>query len=200
MSKFTRRTFVKRGSATLGAVLGLGLLPSLTRKLHATDQSTPPPAANGVKFDYEGNGTASRTDTYQGGTLTMSITFTCSPAKGVCGAVGLMSVLRSATFVTTLSGVNYRAAATDLSLCTWQCVGGAPMCTQVLHPNPPTTHPDVAIANINNPNETVGTLFTIGSRGSDPYVSLTAMVLLGDEYSQEFTLGPIQYSVAACTV
>lgn len=41
MTKYTRRSFVKRtGSATLGAALGLGLLPSLTRKLHAADTST----------------------------------------------------------------------------------------------------------------------------------------------------------------
>jgi hypothetical protein len=40
MTKYTRRSFVKRtGSATLGAALGLGLLPSLTRKLHAADTS-----------------------------------------------------------------------------------------------------------------------------------------------------------------
>src|SRR5262245_22382340 len=45
MTNYTRRSFVKRtGSATLGAALGLGLLPSLTRKLHAADTS----AAKGV--------------------------------------------------------------------------------------------------------------------------------------------------------
>ena len=46
MKKITRRTFAKRtGGATLGSAIGLGILPSITRKLHATDNSgdTPPP-------------------------------------------------------------------------------------------------------------------------------------------------------------
>ena len=200
MSKFTRRTFVRRGTATLGTVLGLGLLPSLTRKLHATDESSPPVVPNGLKFDYAGDGTASRTETFHGGTLTISIAFTCSPAKGVCSTVGLMSVLRQASFSITLSGVFYKGTAVDLSLVTWQVVDGVPRVTSVTHPNPPTTAMDVAIANPNNTNETVGTLFTLGSRGSDPYVSFTAMVFLGDEYSPQYKLGPIQYTATACTV
>ncbi len=201
MANISKRSFVKRGgAATLGTFLGLGLLPSLTRKLHATDQSGPPPVPNGVKFDYAGNGTASRSDTFQGGTLTMSITFSCSPGKGVCAPTGLFSTLRTATFSITLSGVFYTGTATDQSLITWECLEGTPMPAGVIHPTPPTTGPNVAIGNPNNPKETVGTLFTIGSRGSDPYVAYGAQVMIGDEYSPEFKLGPIQYTAACCVV
>jgi hypothetical protein len=45
--QITRRTFVKRTSEmTLGSVLGLGILPSITRKLHAIDGSEISPADN----------------------------------------------------------------------------------------------------------------------------------------------------------
>lgn len=130
----------------------------------------------------------------------MSITFSCSPGKGVCGVTGLMSTLRTATFSITLGGVLYTGTATDQSLITWECVEGTPMAVSVIHPKPPSTGPNVAIGNPNNPKETVGTLYTIGSTGSDPFVSFGAQVLIGDEYSPAFALGPIQYTAACCVV
>lgn len=76
MTKYTRRSFVKRtGSATLGAALGLGLLPSLTRKLHAADTST----GEGVKTTNTlGVGVTSKIDV-PGGRLCLSVKFTINP-------------------------------------------------------------------------------------------------------------------------
>ena len=200
MSKISKRSFVKRGTAaTLGTFLGLGLLPSFTRKLHATDLSVGP-TPTGIKFDWKGSGTISRSDTFQGGNLSMSISFSCSPAKGVCGTSATMITLRTVTFSITLFGVFYTATATDMSLITWECDQGDALPAYVSHPKPPTTFQDVAIANPNNPKETVGTLFTIGSRGSDRFVAYGAQVLIGDEYSPAFKLGPMEYTPACCVV
>ena len=202
MIKVTRRTFIRRsGTATLGSVLGLGLLPSLTRKLHATDQSEPTNVntSNGVKFGYERD---SLTQSWQtkGGTLTITIKFTSSPEKGVCAATGVMSVTRIASFKIIHSKVAYIGTVTDLSLVTWQAQDGVPAVIYVAHPTPPTTAPVVAIANPDNPGQTIGTLFTVGSASTDTAVSMTATVYIGDEYSADYTLGPLAYTVAACTV
>ncbi len=202
MIKVTRRTFIKRsGTATLGSVLGLGLLPSLTRKLHATDQSVPPvtKSANGVKFQYEKASLTQGWDV-KGGKLSISITLSSSPEQGVCALTGVISVLRTATFALLHSKVEYTGKVTDLSLVTWQCQNGVPQAVYVAHPSPPSTAPVVAIANPNNPQETIGTLFTTGSASTDTAVSMTATVYIGDEYSADYTLGPLPYTVSPCVI
>jgi hypothetical protein len=202
MIRVTRRTFIKRsGTATLGSVLGLGLLPSLTRKLHATDQSEPTisKSSNGVKFKFE---KASLTQSWdvKGGKLSISINLSSSPEQGVCALTGVMSVLRVASFVITHSRVAYLGKVTDLSLVTWQSQDGVPRPVYVAHPTPPSTAPVVAIANPDRPAETIGTLFTTGSASTDTAVSMTATVYIGDEYSNDYTLGPLPYSVSPCPV
>ena len=49
--RINRRSFVKRtGAVTLGSVLGLGILPSINRRLHATDTSVNPITVTGVQY------------------------------------------------------------------------------------------------------------------------------------------------------
>lgn len=195
MTKFTRRVFIKKsGAATLGSVLGLGLLPSLTRKLHATDQSGETPA--NIKLSY-GQTSLTQSWQYMSGTLSMSIVLASSPGNGVCSGTAIMNVVRRATYTQVRPRVTYTGTVSEISNITWQCVGGVASATSVTHPTPPTS-PDVAIANVNNPNETIGTLSTASSGGSNPAVSISAIVLIGDEPSKEYTLGPLSYTPSCC--
>ncbi len=194
MSRFTRRVFIKRGgAATLGSALGMGLLPSLTRKLHATDQSGGVPT--NVKLTY--SQTAKKQSwQYMGGTLTITIQLVSSPESGVCSGSAVMSVSRTAIYTKVSPKVTYTASYSEIANVTWQCIGGVATATSVTHPTPPSS-PDIAIANVNNSKETIGTLSTVGSAGSNPAVSLTATVLIGDELSPDYTLG-LSYTPACC--
>jgi len=194
MSRFTRRVFIKRGgAATLGSVLGLGLLPSLTRKLHATDQSGG--ESTQVKLTYA-QPAKKQSWQYMGGTLTLTIQLVSSPESGVCSGTAVMSVARTAIYTKASSRVTYTASFSEIANVTWQCIGGVATATSVTHPTTPSS-PDVAIANVNNPKETIGTLSTVGSAGSNPAVSLTATVLIGDELSPDHTL-ELTYTPACC--
>lgn len=193
MSKFTRRVFLKRsGTATLGSVLGLGLLPSLTRKLHATDESGDPTEAR-LTCDLD---TLSQSWAYMGGTLSLSIVLSPSLGSGVCGSAPVMTVTRTATYVKETKVVTYSAAFSEVSDVTWQCIGGVVTATSVTHPVPPSG-PDVAIANVDNAKETIGTLGVTGSSPTDPAVTISATVLIGDEFVTH-DLGPLAYAASCC--
>lgn len=194
MSHSTRRVFIKKsGAATLGSVLGLGLLPSLTRRLHATDQSG---GLTNIKLSYTQT-SLSQSWGYLGGTLTLKIQLSSSPGNGVCSGSAVMSVTRTATYTKSLPKVTWSASYSEISNIIWQCVGGVATATSVTHPTPPSS-PDVAIANVDNPKETIGTLSTSGSPAASPAVSISATVLIGDELSPERTLGPLSYTPACC--
>lgn len=212
MSTFTRRSFVKKsGVATIGGVFGLGLLPSLTRKLHATDQSLtiagtrPAAQSTGISLTLQ---LASKTQSweYLGGTLVMSLQLTPTPAAGVCAGSVVMSVLRTAvyTFVKSngiggMKNVTYKGTAKYNTLVTWLAENGVARFISAV-PIAPTTAPDVAIANVEASNETIGTLFTVGTHASDTNVALSATVLVGDEYSPEYKIGPLPYQTPACVM
>lgn len=196
MSDVTRRVFIKRGgAATLGSALGLGLLPSLTRKLHATDQSGD---VTNCKLNHP---LLPLSEDYavMGGVLTMSITLAASSGNGVCSGSAVMNVMRSATYTRKLLprlAWSYTATFREISNVTWQCLGGVPTATSVTHPVPPTSL-DAAIANPNNPSETIGTLSMEVSNAANPAVQMTATVIIGDE-SASRTLGPLSYRPACC--
>jgi len=107
-----------------------------------------------------------------------------------------MSVARTAIYTKASLRVTYTASFSEVANVTWQCIGGVATATSVTHPTTPSS-PDVAIANVNNPKETIGTLSTVGSAGSNPAVSLTATVLIGDELSPDHTL-ELTYTPACC--
>ena len=135
MTRFTRRVFIKRGgAATLGSVLGLGLLPSLTRKLHATDQSGGDP--RNVKLTYD---EAAKTQSWQylGGTLTISIQLVSSPESGVCSGTAVMGVSRTAIYTKASPRATYTASYSEIANVIWQCIGGVATATSVTHPTPP---------------------------------------------------------------
>ncbi len=127
MTNITRRTFVKRsGAATLGSALGLGILPSLTRRLHAEDTSTSSDA--GVSAQY--------TSIYDlapfevnGGTLTVEQKLKVSAPAYAC--VSSLQVVRAYTFnyIKTVSGVVYRASAFGEMKRYYKCINGIPTIT-----------------------------------------------------------------------
>jgi len=127
MTKISRRTFVKRsGAATLGGALGLGILPSLTRRLHASDTSTQ--AGSGVEILY-----SSVTDlaSYKvnGGNLTISQVLASTAVPGSC--VPSLKATRSYVFDYTkvVNGLTYNAHVTLEVHRYYSCVNGAPTVT-----------------------------------------------------------------------
>ena len=124
MAKYTRRSFVKRsGSATLSAALGLGLLPSLTRKLHAADSSN----LTGIKANAPQGLNVTTTKTLEsGGTLELELNQVLSAPAGLC----VLSIRVTQTYRVklkkTLNGVTYRADANWVREYTWKCENGNP--------------------------------------------------------------------------
>jgi hypothetical protein len=125
MTKYTRRSFVKRtGSATLGAALGLGLLPSLTRKLHASDTSDPqgvksqkPLALNATKIVPITDGSN------QIGQMTLETTQTSSPAQS-CLVSFAQTTTWKVTVAINIAGVAYSAMTQWAKKRVWICSGG----------------------------------------------------------------------------
>lgn len=196
MSKFTRRVFIKKsGVATLGSVLGLGLLPSLTRKLHATDESGEPPGSCNINVPQSNSNGSWQC---MSGTVALSISLAASTDVGQCEEAPVLSLTRTASYTRVKPRVTYKATYTEIAAVTWQCNGGTVSATSVTHPSGPPGSLDVAIANVVNPIETIGTLSVSSSAASDPAVTISAIVLIGDEQSQEYALGPLSYVPSCC--
>ena len=86
MTHYTRRSFIKRaGSASLGTALGLGLIPSLTSKLKASDTSG---GIQGVVMQVTSSSTSATATpvAFAGGTLNAGVAITQMPTAGVCYA------------------------------------------------------------------------------------------------------------------
>lgn len=140
MNKITRRSFVKRtGGVSLGSVLGLGLLPSVTRRLHAADFSS---LTNGVSHNLNG----SAPDTSQniapdyrnavevqeylssalaGGTLQQWVHVGASLRRQECNYSLSLRITRQAVFSIVVGGVTYISAPISLYLVlTYDCQNG----------------------------------------------------------------------------
>jgi hypothetical protein len=121
MSQITRRSFVKRtGGVTLGAALGLGLLPSVTRKLHATDSSV----GEGIKFGYTEEVTAGP---YALGTcaLLLRIEVSSSFGNGNCGeGIGTVVVNRIADVFALPPFSILSGSVVVKQTSKWRCVNG----------------------------------------------------------------------------
>ena len=161
MSHLTRRSFVKRtGAVTLGSALGLGVLPSVTRKLHATDTSTilsnirANPVSLDELLDYPPVSSV--------GKMRMNIAV-ASTIGTACGAATIMSVNREAVYtqvaallnsarqpVLDSSGnpimVTYTGRAAISSVATWSCQNGMPAMTT---PGHDTSKKDGAVEYVN---------------------------------------------------
>jgi hypothetical protein len=123
MDKISRRSFVKRsGAVTLGSVLGLGILPSVTRKLHATDYSQT--CIQGVKVDWNSN-SYSKTFPYGSGSLELGTALSCSVSKGVCSVTATVHILRYCVYRQTVGGVPCSASSYENAYYTYSCVDGA---------------------------------------------------------------------------
>lgn len=156
MTKFTRRNFVKRtGAATIGSALGLGLLPSLTRRLHALDSSTL--LAQGVEVLYSNKST---TDSWavQGGTLTITQTITASAALGACVSSLGVTRKRSYHYIRVKNGKTYVGLTSHTDNQYYRCEGGVPVVFYEYH----TWPTPVAVADPNNPQDAIGTLYPGG--------------------------------------
>jgi hypothetical protein len=111
---------------TLGTALGLGLLPSVTRKLHATDTST----GLGVLANWDD--IPPLVVSHAGGTLKLTNAFSCTSGKGVCSGMIYILAKRTAAF----SG-NGTANIEELTVFTWINAGGVPKLMLELTPTPP---------------------------------------------------------------
>jgi hypothetical protein len=204
MSKISRRIFVKRtGASSLGAALGLGLIPSLTRKLHAEDTSAPPPPppVPGVLVLWTTN-QINDSWTVGGGTLTLSITQSASAPLNTCTGVLRITVVRAATYLKTIGAKTYVGNHSITDHYYWRCESGVP---RVFHSNgyfSPTGQSSVAIANVNDPNDTIGNLKVSGWTSDDDKTSdATARVMDGvGNVLGEYLLTSISYEVLCCFI
>lgn len=201
MSKISRRIFVKRtGGTTLGAALGLGLIPSLTRKLHAEDTSSPPPSP-GVRVLWSTN-KISDSWSVGGGTLTLTITQSASVAPDTCVPSLRVTVIRNSNYVKTVGDKSYvgNHAITDHYY--WRCEEGVP---RVFYANgyfTPAGKTSVAIANSNDPSDTIGNLkVTSWTSDDDKTTDASARILDGvGNLVGEYLLASISYEVLCCFI
>jgi len=126
MSRLTRRSFVKRtGAVSLGSALGLGLLPSVTRKLYAVDTSTfmgiTPTAAEGVSPSAAGLNYPPGAPV---GEMLLTIGINASVAVGVCALSITVTISRTATYTQLQNGVDYKGTAKINSYYIWICEDG----------------------------------------------------------------------------
>jgi len=123
MTRYTRRSFVKRsGSATLGAALGLGLLPSLTRKLHAADNS----GGTGIKALVPASTQleVSNTTNVQGGQLELKVKHVL-PATNTCVTPKIAHTVEyTAKFTVNIGGVAYQGLGGWSRTREWDCAQG----------------------------------------------------------------------------
>ena len=112
-------------------MLGMGLLPSLTRKLHALDTSlllTEAEEAQNVRakfLDPHGKGkTQSVSFTYEGGMLILGLSHTVSPGEDTCVGQVTARVIRSAFFGKWVGMLYYQASAQHVRERIYKCING----------------------------------------------------------------------------
>ena len=195
MNKLSRRSFVKRtGAATIGSALGLGLLPSLTRKLYAVDSST---ASSGVAA-YITSPVVPVTVPVNGGLLTLTITQSCTAAPGVCVNSLCVTVKRNARFTKTVSGKNYVGDITRTDSLYWRCESGVATLFYASHSQPVSA----PIANVTDPADTRGVVYPDGVTSEDQKTSgLRAKIFdnTTGEWSDWSDFGTVSYVVYCCS-
>lgn len=138
MEKISRRSFVKRtGAVTLGSVLGLGILPSVTRRLHATDLSQA--IIKGVAFSWDSLQT-SKDNVYGNGIMRIVVRLETesksgSIAKGQCYLTGTITIVREAFCTQTILGQACSGSARNVTTQSWSCKDGVPYCSGVTSEN-----------------------------------------------------------------
>jgi hypothetical protein len=139
MEKISRRSFVKRtGAVTLGSVLGLGILPSVTRRLHATDLSQA--IIKGVAFYWDTMQT-SKDNVYGNGVMRIVVKLDTEAAKsgsitkGQCYLTGTVTIVREAFCTQTILGQACSGSARNVTTQSWSCKDGVPYCSGVTSEN-----------------------------------------------------------------
>jgi hypothetical protein len=193
MTKITRRTFVKRsGAATLGSALGLGVLPSLTRRLHAEDTSLE--SSQGVAILFK---TANDVSVFSvnGGLLTVSQVLTVSTASGLC--VPSLKTTRAYDFnySKTVDGVVYTGKAAGVVHRYYKCIDGVPTVTYAYGTN-------LGPVGISNGKTAIGAMDPAirDSDGGQTSTGEARLVFEDGEWSDWYPGANIPYKVICCTL
>jgi hypothetical protein len=198
MEKISRRSFIKRsGAVTLGSVLGLGMLPSVTRKLQAGDVSES--ILRGVSFSWGVTEISSGPLGYCGGTMELKIKLTPGAPKNQCEFAGVMKVKRSASFSIVENGKTFAGEASREFTYNWLCYNGVPTVNSIDEPGAS----EAPIKNVNNPNEIWGSV-SVGTPTSPPHNETTTTGKIsragGKWTAPTPSFGPLSYSTGCCSV
>jgi hypothetical protein len=193
MTKITRRSFVKRsGAATLGSALGLGVLPSLTRRLHAQDTSLE--SSQGVTILFK---TASDLSAYSvnGGQLTIKQVLTVSTAAGLCVPSLKATRTYDYKFTKVVNNLEYTGIASAVVHRYYKCINGVPTITYAYGTN-------LGPVGISNGKSTIG-MMDPAIRDSDGGQTSTAearLVFEDGQWSDWYPGANIPYQVLCCTL
>lgn len=195
MDKISRRSFVKRtGGVTLGSVLGLGILPSVTRKLHATDSSIFVPATlPGVKLSW-GETEMRKTVAYFAGSLEIGIVMDADAPKSQCNLTGTMHAYRYGVYREVRNGSSYSGVAWDDGYYNWHCSNGAATLKSAYG----TASGPMPIKN--SAGASIGSIYLETSAASNPQLYASARVHQNGAFGATEQVGPLSYQPACCTI
>ena len=122
MSQVTRRSFVKRtGAMTLGAALGVGVIPSMTRRLRAADLSSQGP---GVKMILLTPRWKMKTMAYRDGTIHVGVQFSSLSFVNYCELMTKLYVDTFAEYWEDRDGKHYYGMAMSGARMDYICRNG----------------------------------------------------------------------------
>jgi len=193
MSKITRRSFIKRtGAVTLGSTLGLGLLPSVTRKLYATDLSQF--TVFGVIFQSEQLVYQDFFD-YGPGQLEVGMVLNMEHPLGQCNIWSKCHIYRYATYREERSGVYYNGTTWDSIHATWECVRGVVKLKELWG------HESGAVPVKNNLGQSVGSVW-MEVTGTEDWLThgMRCKAFAGGDWGMDVVPPTISYSVECCGI
>lgn len=192
MEKISRRAFVKRsGAVTLGSVLGLGMLPSLTRKLHAADSSRV--AITGVNLNWT-SGSMSSVTPYMGGELEVGISIDGDAPKGQCNLTATMHIYRYAIYRKTIEGTGYFGCSWDDAYYTWHCMYGV---VSVKSAHGTSSGPVTIRSNSGTP---LGAVCLGTSTPGFNAPMADGRVYMNDDWGPAVNVGPLSYAASCCSI
>lgn len=174
------------------------MVPSLTRKLHASDTSTPAPTP-GVRVQWSTN-QISESWALDGGTLTLRVTLHARVLLNTCVTSALTAVVRNGTYVKTTGGKTYQGSHGMIDRYYWRCESGVPVMFYSTGNFTPAGQSSVAIANVNDPTDTIGNIQVAGWT-SDDYQSFDVSSRVRDGVGNilgENLLSYISWEVTSC--
>ncbi len=192
MEKLTRRSFVKRsGAVTLGSVLGLGVLPSLTRKLHATDLSMA--LVTGVSFNWPAVSMVTKSRSGKG-EIELGIAIDADAPKGQCNLTATMHIYRYAIYRETRNGSAYFGCSWDDCYYTWHCMNGV----VGMKSGHGTSSGPATI--YNNAGENVGAICATTSTDGYNNCMVYGQLYQDDEWKPKVPHGPLIYTPSCCVI